>query len=208
MLLGSLLVYPLARRFGKQFASVVCPVGAVMIWGILCANFHTLNVPDFWILWIFHTGLLRGIAGLAAGCALWSLLDRVGDREASPREKAYNTIFEVAGYALVAYIMIRHSSASLDFVALPVLFILLYIGIGGRSYLSAPLAKLKLGFLGTVSTVVYLNHHYWNVYLCKFFPNYYTTGQFLVRYFALIILSSAAVYGLKLAVEKAWRKRK
>lgn len=207
MLLASLAIYPLACRFRKRFASVICPVMSVMIWGILCSKFHTLNVPDSWILSILNTGLLRGVAGLAAGCALWALLDRMGDRELTNREKLCNTLFEVAGYALVAYIMIRHSSASLDFVALPVLFLLLFIGIGGRSYLSAPISKLKLGSLGTASTVVYLNHHYWNVYLNKFFPGYYTTGQFLLRYFALIILSSAAVFGLKLLVEKAWAKK-
>ena len=206
MLLASLILYPMACRLRKTYTNVLCPLMAVVIYGILCHNFHTLNLPNSWILGIFNTGLLRGIAGIAAGSLLWTLLEKYGAAEISMGTRVRNTVLELLGFGFLGYTMIRHPSASVDYVMIPLLFGLLYIGIGGRSLFSLLWSRLNLKLLGTVSTVVYLNHHYWYVYLNKFFPNYYTKGQFMLRYLALVAISSAAVWLLKLAAEAGLRR--
>lgn len=206
MLIASAILYPLACRWRKKYTQMICPVAVVLIYGFLCTNYHALNVPNSWHMGLFNTGLLRGLAGLAAGSILWSLLERGEEKPITMKARVFYTVLEVAGFFHLFYTMRHYPSSSLDFVMVPLMFGLLYIGISGRSLFSLLWNRLKLGWLGTISTVVYLNHHYWCVYLNKFYPGYYSKGQFLIRYLALVAVSSTLVWLLKLAVDAIIRR--
>lgn len=207
LLLASLIVYPLARKLKTTFTLIICPLVAIFYWGILSHNFGHINVPNEWLLGLFHTGMMRGIAGLCAGCFLYECVTRLENKKPSVSGRIALTLLEVLGWGYCLLIMTQYPKSMYDSAVLYVMFGLLLIGINQYSYLTVLVQFKWTKHLATISTVVYLNHYYWGQLIWK---NFYTLPQTqqLLLYFGLIAASSLVVFFVGTAATRLIGRRK
>ncbi len=194
LLLASAIVYPLAKKFKVNFTFFICPLVSIFIYGYLIHNFNAIKNANSWIENLFHSGLLRGIAGLCAGCFLHECSERLKAVKITVTGKIIFTVFEILGWAYCILIMCKYPKLMYDAVVVFLMFGLLLIGINRYSYLSYLIQFKWTKHLATVSTIIYLNHYYWAQFIWKQFPEYSDKKQFIL-YICLIAGSSAIVYG-------------
>ncbi len=206
MLLSLLIVYPLARKFKDTFSLVACPLASVLIYGFLMYNAGNMDVPNSWINNMFNTGLLRGVAGLSAGCFLYECAERLSERKVCIGSRIFFTLLEIAGWGYCVYIMHEYPKSMYDAALIFIMFGLLLIGINRYSLLSCLIQFKWTRHLATVSTVVYLNHYYWSKFLTAQYPQL-SQSTHLALYLALIAVSSALVYGVGRLMMYIWDSR-
>ncbi len=193
MLLVLLVAYPLAKKLGDTFSLIICPLVSVMVYGYISYTIGSYCEPNVWIENMFHSGLLRGIAGISAGCFLFECVKRAEKKKPSPIQRIIFTALEIAGWWYCVYIIHNYYKTIYDGAVVFFMFGLLLIGISGYSFLSGSLRFGWSKYLANISTVVYLNHYYWGRLLEKCFTQY-TKNQQIVMYFILIALSSTVVF--------------
>ncbi len=208
LLLASMIVFPMAKRWKTGFSLWLAPLAAILIYGYLAVNFRNMDVPNLWIVGLFHSGMFRAIAGLCAGCFLYECSTRLENRRVSVGGRVVMTMLEVVGWGYCIFVMNQYPKSIYDAAVVFVMFGLLLIGINRYSYLTYLIQFSWTKHLATVSTVVYLNHYYWGRLIatcCAELPK----NQQLLLYFALIAASSLAVYGIgRLAMRLIEGKKK
>ncbi len=207
LFLGLLILFPLAYKFRSNFTLTVCPLIAILLYGYLGAIFNNLDVPNAWINHSVNSGLLRGIAGIAAGCFLYECCERLKDKKVSWIGKGFFTVLEIIGWQYCIYVMHEHPRTAYDFVVCFLMFGLLLIGINRYSLLSYCIQFKWTRHLATISTVIYLNHYYWNMYLRNEYPDMSDTKRMWI-YLALIAVTSAVVFAIGRLSMFLWDRRK
>ena len=197
MLLGIAILHPLVKKDPLRFGSTAAPVIALLGYGLLSHNYGHLDVPNLWILEIVNTGLIRGIAGLCGGFAIYCLANRQGVKEPSlPIRFLYSALAGLGWYLLFRTVMQPRTERIVsDFILTGAIFLFLSLVLSGKTLLSlVPSGKLSRA-LATVSTFVYLNHYPWSVYLSYAYPQL-TAWQRLPRYLICVTTSCLLVWGL------------
>lgn len=205
LFLTMLMIYPLARKFRENFTLTFSPLISILTYGYLASRCGHLEVPNN-IVDLFNTGLLRGIAGICAGCFLYECSTRLGNREISISGKVLFTILEIAGWAFCVFCIHKYPKSEHDFTTVIIMFGLLIIGINRYSLLSYLIQFRWTKYLANISMVIYLNHYYWHIFLNAWRPNI-TLNEKLPIYFALITVSSAFVYFVGRFSMRLWDKR-
>ncbi|MBQ8203520.1 MAG: acyltransferase [Clostridia bacterium] len=207
LFLGSMIVFPLAKKFKTNFTIWIAPLVAILIYGYISFNFNgNMNQPSVWINNIFNSGLLRGVAGLCAGCFLYECTERLKQKRISVGAKIMFTLLEISGWAYCVFIMNQHPEGIFDSIVIFVMFGLLIIGINRLSYLSYLIQFEQTKYLATISTVIYMNHYYWARFIEKQFGELPLSKQHFL-YFILIIASSLLVYLIGSGIMKLINKK-
>lgn len=152
------VVVYLAVRFRDVFNNYLCWVLPLFIYAYLIEKFGTIGSWGAYT-GVFYTGILRGLAGLVLGCAIYILSTRISIERNFLRVLA--TIFEVCTYifALMAF------NSNLDGYAYE--FAILVMGAGmafslsNATYTANIDSRLLIG-LGSLSLPIYCLH--WPVY--------------------------------------------
>ena len=208
LLLSSMVVFPLAKKFKTNFSLWIAPLVAILGYGYLHMNFGNISEPNSWIAGLFHSGMIRGFTGLCAGCFLYECAKRLSDRRVSVGGRVVVTVLEVVGWGYCVFVMNQYPKSMYDAAVVFLMFGLLLIGINRYSYLTYLIQFSWTKHLATVSTVIYLNHFYWNRLIRTQFTELSQTKQLLL-YFALIAASSLVVYGIgRLAMHLIKGKKK
>ena len=147
-------------------------------------------------------GLVRGLAGCLSGCVIWLLVRALSAKQINSFGKRCLILIELCAYFLFFYNIQVRPKSKYDFAAIGAVFVFLTIGISGaaglRKYYSHPFTKV----FGTASTLFVLNHVYWhNLLTDRLGSGYARTPKGLIL-FALVIITSAAVWGISLAEKK------
>lgn len=207
MFIALALLYPLCKRFKSSFSLTVCPLLAVMLYGILSHTYGDLAVGgDFLENSILNTGLMRGLASCSLGVVIYEISLRLESRQITAAGRILFTVAELAGFAFFFYTMHFHAKSEYDYVLVYVIFFLLLIGINGLSATASVCRAKWTKPLGTASTLIVLNHYCWTVYLKNRFGNSFGTTSQIWIYIAAVFASCVAVYLSSLLIRKCLSK--
>ena len=198
LFLCSALLHPFAKRDPERFSLTACPLIALLGYGLLCVQFSHLDAPCEWMLGLVCSGLVRGLAGICAGCLLYTFVARSKNRPApSITARALFTCLEVLGWGFVLVCMIYkpYLRTSMDFVAVAALFGVLYIALSQRSLFSLVIHHKWTGVLTQISMYAFLNHYAWNQYVIRRFSEK-TLVQILPWYLLGVAVFSALAWSL------------
>lgn len=175
MLLSMAILHPIAKRNPDSFCYTVAPLVAIFCYGWLCINFQQLDRGSAWIMGIINSGMLRGLAGISAGCLLYALTQRregTAVRQSMLSRSLY-TVAELALWVSISYTILTKelSHTTMDFVVVAAFFAALYIALGQKSLFALFINRKWSGVLSTCSTYMFINHSAWNRCIKKFFPD-------------------------------------
>lgn len=164
MFLSLAILYPLCKKYGSNFVLTVCPVACLLIYGTLSHFYGNLAIVTTWLNFsLISSGLLRGLAGCAAGCLLSEIYRAISKRRVNIKGRLLFTILEIIGFAYLFFSMKILPLSKYEFVLIFVIFGLLIIGIGGLSYSSVIFRGNWTKFFGITSTLLVLSHYRINV---------------------------------------------
>lgn len=196
MLFALSVLYPLCKKYGENF--VLCagiPV-CLLIYGYLHRVFGHLAVTTFIDGTNIPAGLLRGLAGCLAGCVLYYWTDQLGRVRLTSAGKKWVIVLETLGYAYALYAVRHHAQSQYDYVLIFLLFGLLGVGISGITGLSALYSHPRTKALGTISTLIVLNHVPWNKLLKYLYGAKYGRTPHVWLYPVCVIAACCVAYGL------------
>lgn len=180
MFISMLVLYPLAVKWKRKFSVTVAPFISVIFYGLLCKNYHHLDVPNFWIVDLFNSGLLRAAAGICLGAVSFEICKRFAEK---PLGKVGKSVCSAVNLFCIVcvFLLIRECKHTyFDFVIVALLFVFLTIGLSQNSLLSAYLRVDFTKYLASFSTVIYLNHYYWSYFVREKLPHLTPTSSMLV----------------------------
>lgn len=193
MIVGLAMLYPLCRKYGARFTCTVCPLISLMAYGFLSNMYESLAVYTWVDENYIYGGLIRGLAGLAAGAVMYECVKALSAKKLTAAGKTVFAVCEVVGIAMCIWIMQRHPNSRYDYVAMFAQFALLTAGISGLT----PLGRLKLRhskLLGTASTLIVLNHYCWNELFTLKFGEAYRYDSRVWLYFAATAAACVVVW--------------
>ncbi len=195
MLIALAILYPLTKRFRRSFTLLCCPFVVIFGYGVLAHYFGSMAVNYQYIPeTIFNSGIIRGLAGCSLGCLLYEASSVVSSKEPTKIARIIFTIAEVCAFAYFIYQMCVLPKTIYDFISIVAIFIFLWIGISGLSYTSYLWRFKWTKALGTISTLIVLNHYYWNALLEKTVGADSPKSSYFGWYILLIAISCAVVY--------------
>lgn len=204
MMIALFILYPAARKFGKSFTHIFCPVVAVMIYGILCKEVGFLNTIaeyDFFIP--VQSGIFRAVAGICTGCMLYECIKATEKYKVSRFGEVCFLGVELISLAFIFFVARFLPKTYYDFYTLPAFFVLLYCCFGRKSVISKRFSFNFTKYFGTASLIIYLNHNNW-----KYHPDiFYRDSVILsfVIYLLLVLGACVAVAILTILLRKFWK---
>ncbi len=208
MMVSLMILYPLARKTGSMFTRIICPLLVFMLYGILCHRYIAISIimNDFYGLPIF-AGLLRGIAGICAGCMLYDCVKATENYKVSRFGELCFLLAEILSVAFIGIVICRFARTQLDYFTLPFFFILLYSSFGRKSLFSKHFSFNFTKHLSTASLLVYLNHHRWNYFIDSKFPDMRLAHK-LIFLLSLTAATCIAIHAACLITGQIWKKLK
>ncbi len=207
LFLSIALLHPFAKKDPARFSYTVCPLIILLGYGYLCAHTGKLDVPASWLIGLFNSGLIRGAAGVSAGCLLFTLTSRAQEKSAPTMPmRVLLTVLEIFGWAFIIKCMSEEKfvRTPMDYVAVAVIFGVLYIALSQRSLFSLFICHKWTAILSTCSTYMFMNHYAWNQYFKNIHPEK-TLKETLPWYLLCVAASSLAVWVLTKLTEKTIR---
>ena len=195
LLLSVLFFYPLARRNPRAFAQELCPIVAVVFYGVLCAAVGHLANPGEWLFGIVRRGLVRGLADMALGCFLYECIRATKNEIVTGFRRALYTIAATVSAFVCVFIMVFMGRSVCDFLFVPVAFAFLYLALGQKTVFALFLNHDWSKHIGTVSTVVFLVHYP----LARYFAVWYSTADPLTyfdTYLLCVLVASIIVFAV------------
>lgn len=211
MLMAIAMVHPFAKKDPLKFGYTAAPVISILVYGLLCHQFNALDVPNSWVLEIVNTGLLRGLAGICAGCVLFCLVKR-SETKVSLGMQCVFTAAELVGfwYLLSTISDAEKARTNIDFVLTAVLFGILYLALSGKTLFSRIPANPVSRVMATVSTYIFLNHYPWCVYFSQtyFDTNLRTREEMFWPFLGCVATSALATWTLTVVTRRLLKQIK
>lgn len=99
MLLSMMILYPLLRKYKKNYLYLVAPLVILLGFGWLVHSNGSLRTPEKW-LGFAYKGLIRGFLELNLGCILYLLCQKLKNITFTKTGKIFITLIEVGGFIL------------------------------------------------------------------------------------------------------------
>lgn len=197
MFIALAILFPLAKKFKRNFVLVICPLLTVLCYGIIAAKYGMIGGVAKKLIegTILQQGIIRALAGCSLGCILSEIVKKVGGCEYTKLARIVFTVLELSALGFIIYFMRDFYYSKFDFVVVILLFGMLIIGIGGLSYTSNLWNPKWAKHFGTASTLMVLNHCYW----CNFIKlklNDLTMNQKMLVYLGLVAVTCVVVFFL------------
>ncbi len=207
MLLAIAILYPIAKKNPERYAYTVCPTLILLLYGLICVQYHQLDVNNHWILGVVNGGILRAMAGISAGCFLYVMVLRAKPQITTGARICY-TVVEIVAifYLLKTMMMTEFQRSGHDFVLAAVIFGILYLELSEKSLIAHYCKHRFTKVLATWSTYIYLNHYAWNIYFKNILITDKTPIQLLPWYALCVVTSCVVVWALILLYEFVKKK--
>lgn len=207
MFVALAILYPMCKKWGRNFVLTVCPVAAMLIYGYFSSVYGHLAIGSAYIDGIMiNVGVLRGFAASALGCVLYEICKSLSGKKVSIQGRLLFALLEVVGFALLFALVRGYPKSKYDYVCIFVIFGLLIIGISGISATSLLYRGNWTKKFGTWSTLIVLNHYCFNSFLSKRFGAGYIHTNKVWLYHLCVICACVVVYFLSKVVELVMKK--
>lgn len=204
MMIALLILYPIARKAGKIFTNVICPVVAVMTYGVLCKEVGYLNIISEYISGVpIQAGIFRAIAGICVGCILYSCVKSTENYKANRFGEICFLGAELASLGFIFGVAQFLPKTYYDFYTIPAFFVLLYSCFGKKSLVSSRFSLDFTKYLGMASLIIYLNHNCWK-YHSEFFCRPSVLKSFTIYVF-LVTGTCIATAVFTVLLKRLWK---
>ncbi len=204
MMIALLVIYPTARKFGKVFTNVICPVVAVMTYGVFCKEVGFLNIITEYISGIpIQAGIFRAVAGICVGCMLYCCVKATENYKVNRFGKVCFLGAEIVCLGFIFAVAQFLPKTYYDFYTIPAFFILLYSCFGRKSLISSRISLDFTKYLGMASLIIYLNHNCWK-YHSEFFYHPSVMKSFAI-YALLVTGTCIAAAVLTVLLKLLWK---
>ena len=157
------VLYPIMRRYYDCYCRYFSLIIALLLVGVLQNNYGTLSKPNDFLLQIFNTGFIRSISMVSLGSFVFEVSEKVKTISFTKNGLRLLTALEIALYVGVfGYMTLWQSDyAKADsFIVLYMAFAVA-ITLSSKSFIYGKVDNGFVLFLGKLSAILYLNHHYW-----------------------------------------------
>ncbi len=155
MLISMLILYPLIRKYKKNFIYLIAPIIVLLIGGWISYKYGTLNGWDY--TGIVYKCLLRAFFELSLGAILYEISLNVENIKFNKFGKFCLTVIETLGYISI-FIIANVSSGQYDFVALAIMSLSIIITFSKKTYFYNFANNNVFYYLERLSLPIYLNH--------------------------------------------------
>lgn len=158
MLLAMLILYPLLRKFKKNFIYLGVPIIVIFLAGILNYNYFSLRVPDEW-LGYFYKGFIRAFMELSLGTILYLVCEKIKNLDFTKIGKISITLVEIVGF-LIPFVMSQfiEKATTYDFVVLIIISISIVLAFSEKTLEFKFFDNKIIYYLEKLSLPVYLSH--------------------------------------------------
>ncbi len=153
LVLGLIILYPIARYYHNFFEKIFVPWSTILLYALLIQQYGTLDVGSEY-LGIVSTAMIRGVAGISAGCLAYFIYRSLKEKALTPMQLKVLAGVEVILWLAIPILftsnVIVTDSDALFYVPIPWSTILLY------ALLIQQYGTLDVGseYLGIVSTAM------------------------------------------------------
>lgn len=207
MMLGLAILYPLCRKNKSSFTLIWCPLISIFCYGLLDHSYGHLAV-NRWMKenTLVSPGMLRGLAGLAAGVVVYEVVNILSAKKITRFGFIAFSTLEVLGFCFCYWAIQHVPKSKYDYIVLFVIFGLLCIGLSKKTLLGRISGNRFTKALGTASTFIVLNHYYWNTFLTDMYGAEYKFTSKVWLYFALIFVTCVVAWGISKLIERLIHK--
>lgn len=157
MLISMLILYPLIRRYRKNFIYLIAPAIVIFIGGWISYNCDGVLSKWQFYTGIAYKGLLRAFFELSLGAILYEISLKVKNINFNKLGKIFLTLIEVLGFISV-FIIANSGSSRYDFFELMLLSISVIIAFTEKTYFYNVASNKLFYYLENLSFPIYLNH--------------------------------------------------
>ncbi len=158
MLISMLILYPLVRKYKKNFIYIMAPVIVILVSGYLSHKTGNLRGPTTW-MGITYKGTLRAFFELSLGTILYEISEKIKRINFTNIGKLIITLIEVVGFVSILFIVnIQNASNKYDFCMLLILSISITLAFSGNTLFYNFTNKKFIYYLEKLSLPIYLNH--------------------------------------------------
>ena len=199
LFIGTLLLFPLCRRYKSVFTGLASPLAAILLLGWLNVRWGYLELV------VYPAALLRGIADMCVGCAIYFLYESIGGKTLRGSLRTVLTAVEAVCYLSAIALMYRPHETDWDFRIMLLLIVATAITLCGVSWtVRIPYGKW-CDFAGTASLLLYLNHSPVSAFLADVFPGVPYWTMFPI-YLASVAACAAVCFALSKLIARAAEK--
>lgn len=164
LLLASVLIFPLARKYKESFFYLGAPMIFIFLFGFTYStlpHFQSYATP---VLAITNVGMVRAIMELSAGCFVFILVKELNKSSWNSVMRAALSVLEVFIFgALIVYYSSGSHYNKIDWYAILLIIAGVTITQTNLCYSAAAIRGRFFEFLGKISFDLYLGHRSWSL---------------------------------------------
>ena len=180
MLISMFVLYPLIRKYKKNFILLVLPLVVMFVGGWLSHVYGNLNLTTKRWTGIFCAGLLRGFFELSLGSILYLVVEKIKSINLSKFYRCILTLIEIWGF--ISVFVVANFYKQYDFILLLILAMSISIALSEETLFFNLSDNRLCKYLGELSLVMYINHP-WIIDIIK-----YNFGSLRYIYKLLLLL--------------------
>lgn len=194
MLISMLILYPLIKKYRKNFTYIMAPLIVIFIGGWISHKYGDIAGPTTWTGFAYK-GLLRALFELALGTIVYEISEYMKHINFTKLSKWILTIIEILGFVSIFFICnIENASKKYDFVMILILTISITIAFSEKTILYNFDNNKFFYYLEKLSLPIYL-HQIWMIRLISenlSYLSYYSKIEIAVA--ATIIFSMIIMF--------------
>ncbi len=157
MYLAMLILFPMLRKWKKNFIYIIAPLLSIFLMGYLSQTCDNLNqYINNWNL--VFPGMIRAIAELSLGCICYAVCEKIKSLRFTTFSRILITFVQVAGYGLTILCMHLLPCKQFDFVLVAILAVCVTLSFSGQGIAASFFTGRVYPWLGKMSLIIYLNH--------------------------------------------------
>lgn len=202
MLLGLVILYPLALKLKKQFTCIICPVAALLMIGYMAHDSGELGQVSEWLYNnTIPKTLIRAVSEMALGMFGYEIYECIKNFNLKKADKIFLTLIEIICYFSVLTFTCLRVDNKYEIYALYTLAVAITLSFSNITYFNNILKNRLVYYLGKLSLPIYLSQNIVFMYIRE-----YAVGLKL-RYQIIIVLASCFIIGIiiKTAGDKLYK---
>ena len=158
MLLSMLIIYPLLRKYKKNYSTLIAPIIVIFLAGYMCHQYGHLRTPVKWIGFCYK-GLLRAFLELNIGVIVYEMTMRFKKLDFTKFGRVFITILEVSCFSIIFIIaQFLVKGTRLDFIMLVIFSVGIMLAFSEKSYFYNFCCNKFFYYLEKLSLSIYVNH--------------------------------------------------
>ena len=171
MLISMLILYPLLKKYKKNFTHIIAPTIVFFVGGWLAYQQGNFADPYIW-MGITYKGVFRGFFELSLGTILYELAQKLKTVEFTFLGKLLLTIIETIGFISVFFIVnVPNASNDYDFVMLAILSVSVTLAFSENNIFYHLANNKVFYYLEKLTLPMFLNHNWVIILVVKFARN-------------------------------------